>query len=726
MAPRCVFFVVLFVGACFIGILGNKKAAKKGMKPELNTTRLDSVKVSFEGVAETFTVNWTKLVKDVGEQNLDKMWKDADVFGTLTSTLEASKDLISTNNTQVLNEDPKFICPTGQTFPGISLTDPSKKIHGFLGKAGMSKEELISNLWHNASGSVKLHEKGTVFMGNVKYKLFGKFTWKVLSNITFEGFVTEKMAVVTVNGKSKQKQCKMVVLFGYADAMPSLKGFLRPHKLEFSRTSTYSMHYIASHKSTSGCPSLVLSEPHIQHMFSVLTSNLPETVLEDVSDDIAYLNAVSCNFKAIQGPRLLSTFVKTVTAHFLFLSGLQLSQKSIEVGCVIEIMAELQSIREHLTTCGMKSNADPFVPTSIKRVAAGQIDNLPSDPQTYAPYDQTHRTLSVIKFGMSQHIGSKEAVTYMEFLMENIYRRYSHTYMLGLEDRRVLRDVAEALTFVVRPWNVASSKLLKLFAIATSMCSNFEIATMVARHDPLDTLSAIATFSPCYLSLRFDFSPNKVNLETMQTSDMDTRQVMGGVSGFLADIHSRHLKVLQTLPFIQCLKPIIDEIDVILPLGNITYVISREPVEGTTVYDISETFLESRMEISVITGNCEIPSHIEEEHKTVNIVYNVSNTRCKFCNSIIVSYDESQGFLSAMYILDNTIQNSLFLPESPFFDAYNSHVHYLWLMSNGTVAEIRGTYRRRAESFMILFAVIAILVIVSAMLIKFIQYMLNG
>lgn len=168
-------------------------------------------------------------------------------------------------------------------------------------------------------------------------------------------------------------------------------------------------------------------------------------------------------------------------------------------------------------------------------------------------------------------------------------------------------------------------------------------------------------------------------------------------------LHALHLDSLNLIPAINCSKITADKIIATVPLPHVTYIISSEALSNAVVYEVSEIFLKSAMFISAIKPDCS-GFNFSQIDRHIPIVYNISTPRrgCPLCDSVIMSYDESDGLQSLMYVTNERVQANLFLDKSPFFDNNNLHIHYLWLRDNGTVVEIRGMYRRRAASALFL------------------------
>lgn len=711
------FLLVMFTPHVYGMVVTGKVPSVTWLKNKNNT--LD---VYFDSDSFMYTVNWTRIVQSVPKDQLMELWNTAGIFTSLDNMLGKRDDILQTNDTIRIQGHPNFVCPSAYFYPVLPKTIDWKKFQpGYLAKYGIAKKDLIDDLYKDQIHELLYSERmGSPFLGDKTYAGYGNFSWEINGTTVAYGVVTDMLAYVLINATYGKEQCEAIFLFGHKEHFPSFQSHISPDRIEVGTNGVYSLYFITKNN-MAGCNGNTAYELNLPELFASLVLMGPKPLVKTISDAAAFMTAVNCNQEYIPMARLITTFVRLTSAHFLFLSGISLTvTNTLDAGCTIEILADLRFAREGLLQCGLHYSPHMFTSNFLAFVAGTQIEHLPNP--SYIKTADIPRVMSMVRYGISEYNVSTPAFSFLEKLFEDIYREYSYDYTLKPSTRKILLDVSETLKHIGNLWNVTTKDLLKLYTIATSMCSNMEISTMVERHDPIWSIDSVETFSPCYISLRFDFSANKINLEVEQSSKHTPTQIEKGISGFLTDLHVHHLQLLSTLPFIKCLKKVINHTDVILPITGLTYVISKEPVPGVTVYDISETFLESKMVISVFKDDCSPALADSDTHKTVPVIYNVTNTKCKFCGSVILSYDEAQGFLSAMYVTDKTVQSNLFLPTSPFFADGNAHVHYLWLMNNGSVVEIRGAYRRQIMSVFILFIVIALVFLISLMIIKVIKY----
>ncbi|UNZ86651.1 glycoprotein H [Murine herpesvirus strain 4556] len=722
------FLYCIFVSMMVWLVHGVGDRDSKGEGATIKVKRNDNgvISVYIDGKDYAYIFNVTKALQDLGRDPIRQIWRHSDVFKPLTRTLAERDSIFVTNDTIHIDSDSLFVCPVGRGYPTITSQVQWKDLPpGYLGKFGWQKNMALKEFNENERFTMfsENEREKTLVVGKDKYVEYGSLTWMMPEWGGTYGVVTNSFAFVSVNITVESQVCSASIIFSHNKGGPSFKGSIVPEKILIGKTDLYSMYFIAFNTKPV-CQTDIITGIELQNLFVQMVTELPENIMADIANDVAYFSAVNCHPLKIPVPRLIRTFTKLTISHFLTISGIVATKTdTVDVGCLIQQLADLRYLRESLSACSMAYSPHMFTSNFLKFLSGVQIERLPK--ATQIPQADMSRAMAMLRFGITNYNVSAHAFTFMEEMFENIYREYSYVYSLTSETRKAMMGVSETLKHVAKLWKFTTKDLIKLFTIATSMCTNNEISTMVERHAPLWDIDAVETFSPCYLSLRFDFSANKINFEVEQTSQLTPKRTSEGVSGFLTYLHNHHLDLVATLPFVKCLSHVINNTDVILPLEKITYIISKEAVPGVTVYDVAETFLESKLVISVFTDECQPALQDTDVHRTVPVIYNISDSRCQFCGSIIMSYDESQGFLAAMYVSDKTIQTNLFLPESPFFDNHNTHVHYLWLMSNGSVVELRGKYRRQIQSVFILFAVISLLCFLCFLVLQIIKYIFH-
>ncbi|ACY41096.1 envelope glycoprotein H [Wood mouse herpesvirus] len=725
---RNLFLYCIFVSmmVCLVyGLLGIDKASK-GATIKLKRNDNGLISVYIDGSNYAYVFNVTRALHEIGREPIRIIWRHSDVFRPLARTLTERDSILVTNQTVHIDTGSKFVCPTGSGYPTITSQVQWKDLPpGYLAKFGWQKKIALKEFNENERYTMFSEEERekTLVVGKDKYMEYGSLTWIMPEWGGTYGVVTNSFAYISVNITVESQICSASIIFSHNKGGPNFKGSILPEKILIGKTELYSMYFIAFNKKPV-CQKDIVNAINLQALFTQMVTESPEHIMADIANDVAFFSAVNCHPYKIPVPRLISTFAKLTITHFLTISGIVATKTdTVDVGCLIQQLADLRYLRESLTACSMAYTPHMFTSQFLQFLSGVQIERLPK--ATKIPQADMSRAMALLRFGISNYNVSAHAFTFMEEMFETIYKDYSYVYSLTAETRKAMMGVSETLKHVGKLWKVTTKDLIKLFTIATSMCTNNEISTMVERHAPLWDIDAVETFSPCYLSLRFDFSANKIKFEVEQTSELTPKRTAEGVSGFLTDLHNHHLDLVASLPFVKCLSHVINNTDVILPLEKITYIISKEAVPGVTVYDVSETFLESKLVISVFTDECQPALQDTDVHRTVPVIYNISDSRCQFCGSIIMSYDESQGFLAAMYVTDKVIQTNLFLPESPFFDNHNTHVHYLWLMSNGSVVELRGKYRRQIQSVFILFAVISLLCFLCFLVLQIIKYIFS-
>ncbi len=266
-----------------------------------------------------------------------------------------------------------------------------------------------------------------------------------------------------------------------------------------------------------------------------------------------------------------------------------------------------------------------------------------------------------------------------------------HTVMretLFIGSHVVLRELR--LNVTTQGPNLALYQLL-----STALCSALEIGE-VLRGLALGTESGL--FSPCYLSLRFDLTRDKLLSMAPQEAMLDQAAVSNAVDGFLGRLSlEREDRDAWHLPAYKCVDRL-DKVLMIIPLINVTFIISSDrEVRGSALYEASTTYLSSSLFLSPVIMNKCSQGAVAGEPRQIPKIQNFTRTQksCIFCGFALLSYDEKEGLETTTYITSQEVQNSIL--SSNYFDFDNLHVHYLLLTTNGTVMEIAGLYEERAH-----------------------------
>lgn len=651
--------------------------------------------IEFDGLTDKYIFNWTRIVEKLGEGTVARWYAEAGSFTeSLEQTFAKFEGAFKASNTANVNVSVVQECSASahkMTVFNLSNGD-LKMLPGYTGNFGITTAPIWNEILSTATKISTTHQS-PFFSDQVALTV-----WKFenFRDISLAGYASKDYVNVDIDGKDGSA----TILFGLTGKLPPLKGFLGYSRTTVVSGGLYSLAVIAPN-GEKGLPSLF--KLNFTKLFMDLTLPLSQQIL-NAQNLIWTIEIKSQCHNNISINTAVEMFIKTAVAHFFTLN--EFLPQSIHAGCIMQKFSELTMLQDMISVC-LNMQTDFKEPLLIK-VATQQANQIPFKMLGKLSDHDIDALMAML--AMSQSINVSDAVIFgFENFFKKMYVRYTETYSLTQNDRKSLfwfYTLLQSIEMEARPR--AAKLLLTSYLLATSMCNNLEIANLVDSFSH-KVIGIYETFSPCYLSMRYDFTPDKLKTDVPQTSEMTSESASFGIYGFMKALQTLHLTSVSLLPGLNCSHVSSKDIILGIPLTHVTYLLSSNPISGTTSYDIVEVFLKSTLSISVIKPDC-TPLVEGKQHLKIPVVYNISKPglSCPFCESVILSYDESQGFQSMMYVLNHQVQKNLFLDNSPFFANDNLHIHYLWLQSNGTVVEIRGTYRRRINGFVLLGLIICI------------------
>nr|ADB08263.1 envelope glycoprotein gH [Macaca mulatta rhadinovirus] len=641
-----------------------------------------------------YRINWKNVSEVLTSRVIQDAWASSNLLETLQETLQKRKSILKLNMVYVSNKEINF-CKSFLSSEIINITSDFNysSLPGFLGSFDVINHELTHGVLVSKR---ELFTNALDIMGLFYAIKLNAETFKITfdeSKVIISGIMTADWILVSIANSSSEVngQC-VALLFGDPEKFPPLKGYVSYRDLVVVRNDNYAIAVIApmSH-GTMGLNFLPQNLTEI--FFSILNS--PLKVINDLKGKLFEMESKGACQNPSDEQNILSLFFEVTAVHFLYVRNLN-KEEPVNVGCVVKHVAALKSLERLFKLCFPAFELHSLNLWTLSHLAASQVANLPPNNVMSLNTDEREVVFSMFKLANNNNV---DGIILNEIIKisDQMYTMYSDIYQLSNTYRQTVMDIYEVLT-TVSLTNIGARAFYP-YILFTSMCNNVEISYMINQISKPNDITIFRVFSPCFLSLRFDLDENKLRSDAPQTSKRTGSELAQGASGFWRLLHAFHATRINEFSVINCTRLAWKQVTALMPLTNITYVISSVRPDHARVYEVSEMFLNSAMFVSAVYPNC---SHFTPPGTALHIpiLYNFSAPRigCPLCDSIVLSYDENQGLQTMMYVSNPTVQANLFSPYSPFFDNDNFHIHYLWLMNNGTVVEIRGLYRRHALS----------------------------
>nr|ADB27128.1 envelope glycoprotein gH [Macaca mulatta rhadinovirus]ADB27129.1 envelope glycoprotein gH [Macaca mulatta rhadinovirus] len=651
-----------------------------------------NVELEFNGTI--YQINWRNVSKELTSIVMEDAWYDSLLLEPLSVTLEKRKSLLRSSIVNVHNNDYTFCKSSSDHVINLTVDFNYSSLPGFTGNFnvmthGLTQGVLLTKreLFTDSTNIMDLF-----YAEKINAEMF-KITFDY-SNVIISGIITENWILVSVTNSSVKSNMQCVaLLFGVPSTFPALKGYVSYRDLLVVKNSNYALGVIAP-KSYNTLDLAFLPKNFTEMFVSVINS--PLNAIDYLKGKLLAIEAKGACQNPSNENDILSFFFEVTAVNFLFIKNLQ-KQQLVNVGCVVRHVAALESLMHLLRLCYPTFKLYELNLETLSHIAESQVFNLPANSMLSLSVNDQEVVFSMFKIVYNTPKVSGKILNEIVYITNYMYTKYSENYQLTNTFRRNVMNMYEVLTTI--KLNVTDSSVFYPYILFTSMCNNVEISYMINQIAKPDDITIFRVFSPCFLSLRFDLDENKLRSDAPQTSKRTGLELAQGASGFWRLLHAFHATRINEFSVINCTRLAWKQVTALMPLTNITYVISSVRPDHARVYEVSEVFLNSAMFVSAVYPNC---SHFTPPGTALHIpiLYNFSAPRigCPLCDSIVLSYDENQGLQTMMYVSNPTVQANLFSPYSPFFDNDNFHIHYLWLMNNGTVVEIRGLYRRHALS----------------------------
>nr|QRE02504.1 Envelope glycoprotein gH [Otarine gammaherpesvirus 4] len=525
------------------------------------------------------------------------------------------------------------------------------------------------------------------------------------------GAATRNFAYVLIASNIESNNANFAALFfGDRNRLPVLRGAVTRDELLVAQNAHHAIALLVAARYYD-VGSVAVGRLNFTNLFTVAAQEDLVSLMQYLQNRILALEVSGSCANSDFSVEFFGLFFQAIIAHYRI--GAELykigDRGDASFRWLIDHLFEASILRVLLHHCIPGMYTRGFYTAGIYRLAKNVAQRVPANAVGMMSRSDIEWILRLFHMADQTIDAVRSNANVLAAIAYGVYERYATAgFQLHDKDRRLMMLMYFAMRFDAGSESVIDSPKIKFVeTVVTSMCSASEIAYMISKLSTTraDELTMSTTFSPCFMSMRFDFTRNKLWQETMQTSNLTRAQTADGVSGLFNVIVAEHVGVPRKLPEAHCLHNA-DDVQMVVSLQNVTYIVASGTLTVGIVYNVAHTFLKSSLTVAAIRAqDCLNKRHnaIPQVHD-VRIVYNltVPARGCVYCGSAVLSYDEVAGVQSVAYVSSEAVQRVLFAKNSPFFDTQNMHTHYLLLLNNGTVVEMRGTYRQRAIGWLVL------------------------
>ncbi|AHC02777.1 envelope glycoprotein H [Proboscivirus elephantidbeta5] len=353
------------------------------------------------------------------------------------------------------------------------------------------------------------------------------------------------------------------------------------------------------------------------------------------------------------------------------------------------------------------------VETPVRRNGSSFIDLLLS---TYSFTNGFHNgnlnhlglSLYFLKFIYQKNV-TEDIAEYVHRYIDVLYGRYTYPESLKPEnmyrsvDTHDVMDLFMMNTMVIYSRN--NKSLLHHFLLRqTGLCNVNNIISHYHRlkDDHRDFGSLV---SPCFRCLRYDFTEKKIN-DLITTESLEAYGRLFQMVNYM----TRNSSMLNT---IDCSLPE-EDVLAIVPLNDKIYVVSSSPVVTGTVYEAQHTAIGLSLYVTRVQNNTCIHLTNIYAKDTPKAVYtfNLDESKdCDVCPSVLLEYTTNTGFTN-LYVIRSTSDVKYIAKNSDLFPLTS---HYMWILKNDTVLELRGTnffiFSSKSPGAIVLYIIIISLII---------------
>ncbi|UTM04251.1 envelope glycoprotein H [Equid gammaherpesvirus 2] len=664
-----------------------------------------SLKINL-GNSTNYTLNWTDVVKVIPEALIQKMWEESNVTESLWFSLHKYRDIWKNDDVfkNFTGRPTDYVCKLGKNeqLYNLSRVNPTN-IPNYMGYFGIQAPIIQKELFSGINNVLEpKHATHDVFYTTRDYNAYLYVSFGD-QDAEMMGYVTKDFSYVTTVAKANGTSKFLTVMMGYTRNLPVLKGNLI-YKTDFimAQNENFSMVVITTFDDYNYFAGVV--KPDFQRVFEELTQLSPTKVIEQLENKMVELEATKRCPVPFLTPDTFEYMLKFAFSHFMVAAGLRDSGGYVNANCFVGFMHELNLLRFMTAACFQKFYFNGFTSFYLSTVAGAMITRTPIPALSALSHNLRDDMLAALQLADNIEEMTNRILWAAAEIVDGIYTAYTYTFSLQPPDRRHLLDVYLLLKDKERQHQVLNNNnLMLIYLMSMSMCNSVEISAVTSMLSDGRHYNLAQTFSPCLMSLRYDFTHDKLVSESRLLTNMTYIQARDGALGFFNILRERHVSTFSLLPVSKCLKNYAKNILMVIPMFNVTYVVSTVTISNAMNYDVRDTFIEKKMFVSAVMSNCtEFPGG--SGTRQIPIVYNITRSRseCPLCGAAFLGYDERDGLESVMYVTNRKVERNIFSDASPFFDNQNLHTHYLMLFKNGTVIEIRGRYRERTAQFIII------------------------
>lgn len=705
--------------------------------------------VQFEAKGmHAFGINWTEILEHISLRDLNNKWKEANVTEELHYAVERYKSIYK------VSFEVRFLTRTVHSAPpatpgqkNVSLTSVDKNLIATQKPDGLCvMGEQVKSQYLYFNGPIiqqqpVLHRD--IFFTHSGH--YGAIHSLVNENLKMMSFVTENYALstfVTYGNYGSEKTLTLV--FGAKDQLPSLKGPFSYSNLIHASNLDHSLGIVTSYDNFASFSPLFY--PNLTAVFKNAVSETLHVYLHNLIAKIVNLEVSGeCKVTTFDTAIIVTLFEHNI-AHYKFLYDVSKAPPCIDLNWLVDSLHSLYILQESIVTCYKNTTVKGLRVAGIEVVSTALAATTNAKAVSALGREKQDKWLKLVMMGITKE--NAYATDLLDAVIPGVVQvalslYNSHDPLKPLTNQELY--ILSLTSFIIRKYKVHSQNGVALrlyYLLLTCFCSSLEMARMLdsmaiayaAEYDGASWRSATDGeglmgsgdfLPPCLTALRFDFTKKKLETHASQTSNYGQVELHAAVRGFLTKkemLTTPHFE--NVLPASKCVSNK-SEVLMYIPLENVTYIITKQKdVTGNIMYEILSTFLKNEMYVYVVAGSS-CPTAAVRDSMDIPAVYNMTTSRsCALCGSIVMTYDEHAGLESILYITTHEIQERVFKSGTDYFDFDNMHTHYLLLMGNGTILEIRGVYKKRAVTALVFILYFIALVVAMYIGYKILMYSL--
>lgn len=703
------------------------------------------IRIEHENGLSAFGIDWTEILKHISLKDLNNKWKEANVTEDLYHAVERYKSIYKVDfQVKILSETVKSAPNQNSDQTNIDI----KNIDYTLLQKNRPDNLCVD---YTEVKNQFLYYFGKIIQGQPithrdiffsKSAFYGSISTMLTKNLKFMSFVTSDYVISTFTtyGKFGTEQT-LTLVFGRSDKLPDLKGPFTYANLVHASNYNHSLAIVTSYDNFASFSPLFY--PNLTAVFKNAVSEPLSVYTRQIMGKVVNLEIDGeCAASSFNTPIIVTLFEIGI-AHYKFINDVIVGSVCLDLNWLIDSLHGLYLLQDTVSMCYKDTQVTGLRVAGLELIASDLVVNLNVARLTKLAINDYEKWLkiAVVAFNRKNTYNKNIVNDIVSGVVQTTLSLYNkHNQLEQLSDRELY--ILSVASYMIRhvQYNTTMLKDLQLYhLLLTCFCSSIEIGRMldvmamafISQYDGLNWIVNdgvdLMTFGdllpPCLSSIRFDLNKEKLRQQAYQTSKYSTSELVSAIESFESRLRGRQSQwVNNVLPLTKCVKDK-DNTVAYIPLSNVTYVITKtNNVEANIMYEITNTFLKNEMYIfAIMESDC--PANYARDSTSIMSVYNMTTPRlCALCGSIIVTYDEQSGLENLLYVTTHEIQDQVFGDDSKYFNFDNLHTHYLLLMGNGTVIEIRGIYKRRAITALIFIMYFISLIVAAYIGYKIIMY----